>query len=131
MKGSSISSMVFIALMVTTSLFQPQQHNKVVAASQNNSDEVAINGCIGPHCLNYFVDDQADLIMDQLAKSNGNPNIRKSLADDKLPFSCENIHYGGSSCVNNPSPQYLNAKLTGRCNPMNRDQSYHPAGCPS
>ncbi|KAI5432369.1 hypothetical protein KIW84_036202 [Lathyrus oleraceus] len=124
----SLSSLLLTTLLLT-SLFQP--HQNISAASQNNSDEVAIIGCIGPHCLNYFVDDQADLIMDQLAKSNGNPNIRKSLAEDKLPFSCgPNKHYGGSSCVDNPSPQYLNAKVTGRCDPKYRDPSYHPAGCP-
>ncbi|CAI8586331.1 unnamed protein product [Vicia faba] len=132
MKGSFISSMVLIiALMVITSLFQPQTHNKLVAASQNNTDEVATHGCIGLHCLNYFVRDEADLIMDQLEKSNGQPNIQNSLEDSKLAFNCgPNKHYGGSSCVDKPSPQYLDTKVTGRCNPKYRDTSYHPAGCP-
>ncbi|GAU41899.1 hypothetical protein TSUD_170100 [Trifolium subterraneum] len=60
MKGTLIS-LVLTALLVT-SLFQPHQH--ILAASQNNTDEVT-NGCIGLQCQ-FAISNEADLFMDQL-----------------------------------------------------------------
>ncbi|MCH79833.1 RALF [Trifolium medium] len=60
MKGTLIS-LVLTSLLVT-SLFQPHQH--ILAASENNTDEVT-NGCIGLQCR-FAISDEADLFMDQL-----------------------------------------------------------------
>jgi hypothetical protein len=72
MKGSLIS-LVLTTLLVINSIFQPNQHNNLVAAdstygniqltSHNNTYEGA-NGCTGLQCR-VVVDDETDLFMDQ------------------------------------------------------------------
>jgi hypothetical protein len=72
MKGSLIY-LVLTTLLVINSIFQPHQHNNLVAAdssygnipstSHNNTYEGA-NGCIGLQCR-VVVDEEADLLMDQ------------------------------------------------------------------
>ncbi|CAI8591946.1 unnamed protein product [Vicia faba] len=114
-------SYLFLTTLLLTSLF----HQNISAASPNNTDDGATR-CIGLRCLSIFINDEADLFMDQLAKSKGNPNIMNTMVASKLSFSCgPNKYYLGSSCVKNPSPQYI--KLNGRCDRKYR--AYQP-GCP-
>ncbi|CAK8540755.1 unnamed protein product [Lathyrus sativus] len=107
MKKSLISSLGLTILMVITSLFQPHQHNKLVAASQNTTDEGA-NGCTGIHCLKNFGDDRADLFTDQREKSSRIADIMNTLTGSKNtnPNCMPIASYGSSSCINKVSPQY-------------------------
>jgi hypothetical protein len=117
MKGSLIS-LVLTTLLVINSIFQPHQHNNLVAAdstygniqltSHNNTYEGA-NGCTGLQCR-VVVDDETDLFMDQqvarsirmLASSNKQIVLTTTQATRTAACPPGKKKTGYTSCLGSP-----------------------------
>jgi hypothetical protein len=128
MKGSLIS-LVLTSLLVISSIFQPHQHNNLVAAdstygnipstSHNNTYE-GVNGCTGLQCR-VVVNDEADLFMDQQAArsirmlADSNQKVVYPTNDAAKTAACPPGNNGGyTSCLGSPQLSNCNTYCKAR-----------------